>query len=275
MSEFNKVPFEEEFVWYLYGIVPHGENEWDIDRDLPGISAESGVQIVISGNLGAVVSRVPLSQFGEAVLEEKVQDLHWLEEKVRLHQELLQQIMKERTIIPMKFGTIFQSQERLRDILGEQREHFQALLKNLSGHEEWGVKGYYRQEELHEYLKSREYSPKLRQGSTGLGMAYMLRKKFEQEMDSRAADYSRQIGEEAYGRLSGHSVRSTLNKLLNRNVTGREEELFFNGAFLVAKTSQESLLHTVEKFNGEFSNQGIFMEVSGPWPPYSFVSEVW
>ena len=273
MPDFVKVPLEEEFAWYLYGIVLCGENDRDIDTDLTGISAEPGVRIIVSGSLGAVVSRVPLSQFGAAVLEEKLQDLRWLEEKVRLHQELLQQIMQEQTIIPMKFGTIFQSQERVRDILEEQQEHFQALLKFLTGHEEWGVKGYYRREELHEYLKSGECSPKPGQGGTGLGKAYLLRKKLEEELESRAVDYSRQIGEEAYGWLRVHSVRSTLNKFLSRNVTGREEELFFNGAFLVAKGSHGAFRHTVEKLNGEFGAQGIFLEVSGPWPPYSFVGE--
>lgn len=273
MPDFAKIPVEKEIAWYLYGVVTCEENEGEIAPELTGVSAEPGVQLVISGKLGAVVSRVLLSQFGEEALEEKLQDLHWLEEKVRLHQELLQQIMKERTIIPMKFGTIFQSQERVLAILEEQREHFQTLLKNLSGNVEWGVKGYYRREEMHEYLRSGEGSSKLGQGSTGLGKAYLLRKKIEEELDSRAADYSRKIGEEAYRRFCVYSARSTLNKLLNRNITGREEELFFNGAFLVALTFQESFLNTAEKFNREFGAQGVFVEVSGPWPPYSFVTE--
>jgi len=273
MADFTRVPGEGEFAWYLYGIIPWSENHRDIDPGLTGVGGEPGVGIIVNGCLGAVVSRVPLSQFGETVLEKNLQDLCWLEEQVRLHQELLRQIMQEDTVIPMKFGIIFRSEERISEILQERREHFQEILKLLAGRGEWGVKGYYRREKMHQYLSSRGAAPECGQGGAGMGKAYLLRKKLEEGLESRAADYSRQIGEEAYARLKVHSVAATLNKLLSRNVTGREEELFLNAAFLVAGNSHRSFRHTVENFNTEFGSQGIFLEVSGPWPPYSFVDE--
>lgn len=260
---------DQEFGWYLYGVVAWSENDGQ-SRERIQIDEDLEVRIIAEGGLGAIVGKVPLTEFGEAALEENLQNISWLEEKVCLHQTVLQKVMTKRTIVPMKFGVIFRTPERVRETLTEQRGRFRALLKMLHGYAELGVKGYYRQEELHKYLLASGESKKSGQAASGSGTSYLLRKKLEEDVSRRAGDYSSEIGEQVYSILKSHSSQACIHKLLSKQATGRAEELFFNGAFLVDVQTENNFRQVVEKFNSEFLSRGIFFEVSGPWPAYSF-----
>ncbi len=271
MSDFNEDTSVKEIAWYLYGIVNSVDHVESVCPELIGITGEPSVSVIYSNNCGGVISAVPLDQFGEEALEQNLQNINWLEEKVRLHQQLLQQVMAKQTVIPMKFGVIFRSKEKVKVILEEGREQFGNLLDKLSGYSEWGVKGYYRQQQLFHYLTNKEKSQNQGQPSSGGGMAYLIRKKFEEKLEELALDYSQQIGAKVFNHLKTICSDAVLNKLLSRKATGREEELFFNGAFLLAGDAHEEFQQIVQIHNNEIETQGLFLEVSGPWPAYSFV----
>ena len=59
-------------------------------------------------------------------------------------------------------------------------------------------------------------------------------------------------------------------RLLSCDVTGGEEEMFFNGALLVPATTVEGLNALIAALNSRFEPQGMRFDLSGPWPPYSF-----
>jgi hypothetical protein len=57
--------------------------------------------------------------------------------------------------------------------------------------------------------------------------------------------------------------------LQSREVSGRDEEMFFNGAYLVADQNRfEQVLMAVAGEQDELQ-----LELTGPWPPYNFVPD--
>ncbi len=57
---------------------------------------------------------------------------------------------------------------------------------------------------------------------------------------------------------------------LSQETSGREREMVFNWAFLVGQRDRETFRSQVEKLRAEQASKGLVLELSGPWPPYSF-----
>ncbi|MBU4485618.1 MAG: GvpL/GvpF family gas vesicle protein, partial [Candidatus Delongbacteria bacterium] len=52
--------------------------------------------------------------------------------------------------------------------------------------------------------------------------------------------------------------------------SGRNTDMIFNWAFLLSKENIESFLCRIKQLENIYSKQGIILEITGEWPPYSF-----
>ncbi len=95
------------------------------------------VHSIAHEDLLAVVSEVSLQEFGAEGLHARLEDDCWLEQEVRAHERVIEKVMEDRTVLPMKFCTIFRTEGRVRDLLGTRREKFRNALARLRGLEEW------------------------------------------------------------------------------------------------------------------------------------------
>jgi hypothetical protein len=66
------------------------------------------------------------------------------------------------------------------------------------------------------------------------------------------------------------SVR--LNNLLPKEFAGREETMILNTTFLVRKDKVAEFINTADDLRKRDENSGFFIEVTGPWPPFSFIT---
>jgi len=71
-------------------------------------------------------------------------------------------------------------------------------------------------------------------------------------------------------RLAGKAEHCCRICNLLSDLTGRDEEMVFNAAFLLPSSALASWLETVQNVDREVSSKGLVLEVSGPWPPYHF-----
>jgi hypothetical protein len=53
-------------------------------------------------------------------------------------------------------------------------------------------------------------------------------------------------------------------------VTGSDMDMLRNWAFLVPRNSVKDFKTRIEHANTDHIEQGLFFQLSGPWPPYSF-----
>jgi hypothetical protein len=49
--------------------------------------------------------------------------------------------------------------------------------------------------------------------------------------------------------------------------------MLLNGAYLVESDRSGRFGQLVEELQGRYSGLGARLEISGPWPPYNFISE--
>lgn len=232
-----------------------------------------GVRFFPYQDIAALVSEVDLEEFGESSMAQNLKNLEWVKEKVMAHEKILEKVMASQTVIPLKFGAIFTSEDRLQKVLADSYEGFQYLLETLKDHSECAVKLYGDLDGLREIVartsdRIQEVAKEMKEELPGV--AYLLKKKFEtvlrEETDIEKARRLREI----FNRLSAHSSDDKLGDLIPHELTGKDKPMIFNGIFLIVKSKMHEFTEEVANLKREVADLGWQVEQVGPFPPYNF-----
>ena len=239
--------------------------------EIEGLDGSGTLYAVKSGGLSAIVSDVSLEEYGEEKMAENGENIEWLKEKAAIFMDIIMKVMGLTNVIPMKFLTIFLSEDRVREIIDENLESFRETFKKIAEHDEFGVKIYcdekkYKDATLAEEVRNFENTlagkPK--------GAAFFLKKKFETELDEKIRNKIFSISNGFAAELSALTSEMKINKNLAGEITGIEIPMILNCAFLVNSDQKELFAGKIEKFGYDFGGSGFHIDLSGPWPPYSF-----
>lgn len=267
----------KDILFYLY-CVTDGQAGETLKGILPGHDTALNLVFSQEGRFCAVVGECSANEFSEEVFEEKLGDLGWLEEKARLHQEVIEFVLKtvEHPVIPMKFGSVFSAPEKVAEMLSEQGAVLKRSLDYLRGRQEWGVKIYCRRDKLEQEIMTDNPSIKDMMarvsGGTSAGMAFMMKKKLESSIQGEIEKEMDRICTDCHRRLSELACAARVNKLLDKEITGEEDEMIFNAAYLVENHRVEDFLSAAGEMR-EGANSSLSFAVTGPWPAYNFSGE--
>ena len=266
---------EEGHGYYVYGIVEHDSGQ-SLER-LPeeGIDSAFPVYALPYQAIQAIVSRASLQEFGQKALEANLNDMEWLETKVYAHQSVLETTLASHTLIPLRFCTIYKSESRVQEILARHYDDFVDALARLEGKQEWGVKVYCDGETLAQRVgessdRARELKAEMDEKSSGA--AYFLKKKLEETVAEEVERVGDEYAQRSHDRLSSHAEETVVNPLQSKEITGRKEAMILNGAYLVAEERLTAFRAELESLEEESGDLGFSYEMTGPWPPYNFVS---
>jgi hypothetical protein len=234
---------------YVFGVVRAGS-----------VEAPSGAELVGEGGLSAVVRRVPLAEYGEEALRANLNDIAWLEDAARRHEAVLEGLLQETTVIPLRLCTIYHDEDAVRAMLAGEQAALTEALGRLEGHTEWGVKAFSDRNAVAAGARPDG------DGSQGEGQAYLAGRRAE----ARARDLVTATVEAAHERLSGIAQVALANPLQRKELTGRSDDMALNGVYLVADERAGELEAEVERCAAE-APPGVSFELTGPWPPYNFV----
>ena len=70
--------------------------------------------------------------------------------------------------------------------------------------------------------------------------------------------------------LEKQSIASVKNKILEKELTGRQEPMVLNVAYLIPEEKIEDFDKEAQRLNQEIQANGFYLECSGPWPAYNF-----
>jgi hypothetical protein len=229
-----------------------------------------GTALIGDDGLQAVVSWVDESEFGEEALKKNLSHLAWVEKTVRRHEAVMEMVMEQGAIVPFRFPTLFYSESSLRAFLQSNREELNALLKKLTGKEEWGLKIYASADRMKTALaESSEIKILDSEIATAtVGKAYLLKKKRDALMQDAVSVVLSDTLTQIFESLQNHSVESKLNATLSKSVTERDDEMLLNAAFLVDVSNREQWHREAE--NWKLISHGLLLEASGPWAAYNF-----
>ncbi len=259
---------------YVYGILD-GRGEQRVPA-LPekGIDPSHPVYALSHDALCAVVSKVPLQEFDEEALEANLNDVDWLKQRVHTHHEVLNKVATECTVIPMQFCTIYKDETRVKEMLTQYREDFCEALTSIGGGREWGVKVFCDDEVLVE--RAAEMSEEIKAleaevAGKSKGKAYFEKKRVEKAKAEEAERLADQWAQESHDRLSALAKDSVLSGLQDKEMTGRKERMVLNGAYLLEDSELADFRSEVKELMTAYEDYGLAYELTGPWPPYSFV----
>lgn len=240
-----------------------------------GVHPDGGVEAVQHDSLVALVSRVPLAEFGEDALHRNLNDLEWLERVARAHEAVLDAALGAATIVPLPMCTIWESEEGVRRMLVSERAEIAEALDRLDGRQEWGVKLVVDPAALRTAARARsdeaaalEEELEARGGGGG---GYMVRRRLERHLREVADALAEELAEDVHARLQDWATDAVTSPPQNRELSGHEGEMLLNGAYLVETDRVERMHELVAELANRHRDLGARLELTGPWPPYNFV----
>jgi hypothetical protein len=245
---------DPEGALYVYGVVPR-ETAPEAFAGIPGVAASGAVALVPGDAVSAVVSPVSLAEFGEDAVAENLRDPVWLERAVRAHDAVLAAAAAATTVVPFRFGAVYESVDRIRELLAE-RDDFATTIRKLAGTVELGVTVFADRDAM----RARAADA----GEAVGGRAYLERKLRERELEGSLAE----LGAETHERLSRAAVAARANPLRRPEAVEAGRDMLLNGAYLVR--DRDRFEAELAALRAEHEPRGIVHELSGPWPPYNF-----
>ncbi|MEK7332365.1 MAG: GvpL/GvpF family gas vesicle protein [Nitrospirota bacterium] len=231
------------------------------------------VHFIFNKGIYAAVSKVEEHEFSEENLKINLNNMEWLESRVRKHEKVIEEVMEQSAVIPFKFATIFKADESLQAMLDSNRDAFKNILKQIEGKEEWGVKIYCDMEKFkNAAIKENEQIQHMEKeiASSTSGRAYLLAKKKEKLADDivniKIVSYAQGFIEV----LKEHSIEVRINRLLPKEVTERKDEMLLNTALLIEKSNLRNFINNMNYLKEKYNRKGLDFNCTGPWPPYNF-----
>ncbi|MEI6785140.1 MAG: GvpL/GvpF family gas vesicle protein [Verrucomicrobiota bacterium] len=223
-----------------------------------------------SGGVAAIVSQVSRSEFCGPAGETNLQDLAWLAARACRHQAVLEQVMRLGPVLPTRFGTLFSSSASLEGFMRQHEAAIAQFLERVGGQEEWAVKGFFDQARAEAEWLARRRSADPGLTASSPGMAYLqeqsLRIQAKEALDDRLAKACDDLLNE---------LKPLASEIVPRRIVAQEtpdaaREMVLNWALLVPAAAAEDFRGRIERANAEQNPAGLTLEVTGPWPPYSF-----
>lgn len=238
---------------YVYGVIEARE-PINFGRIAIGGAGEI-VYTVEHGDIAAIVSKTAVFIFDPT------------RENALAHERVIETVMKGHTIIPMSFGTVFRTDDDIREVLKSIYPSLKDVLKQMEGKLEFGLKVIWDRDRVIEELKNEdEEIRRFQQEITRkhLQSTYFARMQLGRMIDKALGERSAQYVREIYDALRSVCVASRDNKPIG-------DKMIMNAAFLIQREHEGDFDAAVNKIARKYGVRLNF-KYTGPWPPYNFVN---
>ena len=219
----------------------------------------------------AVISRVQLTGFAAEDAEARLSDVSWVGPRALRHQEVVERVMDRSPVLPVRFGTLFFSRRRVAELLGEHRREIDRYLDRVEDKREWSVKAFVDRRRVTENLATEAVGREAeRLQGLSPGARYFEQRRLEQGARKQFETWLRGATAAIESRLEKWAVETRRLELLGREATGKATDMVLNRALLVPSSSADGLRDRIGALARERQGQGVSLELTGPWPPYSF-----
>jgi hypothetical protein len=186
-------------------------------------------------------------------------------ENVLAHERVNETVMREHTVIPMSFGTVFKTRDDIVELLRSAYDAFHDVLKKMEDKLEFGLKVLWdRDVTVKEIENQDEDVRRLKQEiSAQKGSTYFARMQYGRLVDAALQAHSEKYVAEIFEALRDVAVASRANKPIG-------DKMIMNAAFLVARDKEQAFDQRVKEIGARFDK--LTFKYTGPWPPYNFVN---
>ncbi len=170
---------------------------------------------------------------------------------------------KKDTIIPMRYGCLFDNSEQIHLHLTENKKRYTTLLEELEGCVEMGIRFITETEKELTNKTPSYYKPT--EPCTGRDYLMMKRKSYEQQI--RMSEANRDLINRCNSSLAGYYKKCKNDTLDPAGVSLTDNPPLLSLYFLTPKSLLEGFISAFMAFSEKESLRSL---LSGPWPPYNF-----
>ena len=227
--------------------------------DGPALTPGRRIAVVPEDDLGLLVSPVATSEL--EVDADDLSETGRLAVLARGHDAVVRAAAECGPVLPLRFGTAVPDEDAARSLLRTHAGPARHQLRRIGTAREWGVR-------LLRILPAGG-EPALAGGTGREGLSgteYLARRREalqrEEDLTRTAAECAERLQEV----LSGHAVESM------RRGGSPGSSLLLDIAYLVPTGTEAEFLGQVRQLAEDLEPRGLTLELTGPWPPYSFVA---
>src|SRR5262245_51903939 len=204
-------------------------------------------------DMSAVVSDVPIAPLDST------------RENVLAHERVNETVMREHTVIPMSFGTIFKTREDILELLRSAYDAFADVLNKMQDKLEFGLKVLWDRDEIvrNIEIEDEDIHRLKTEISSQKGSTYFARMQYGRLIDGALQQRSERYVAEFLQRLRDVSVASRVNRAIG-------DKMIMNAAFLVQREQESAFDRRIKEIASLYDK--LTFKYTGPWPPYNFVN---
>jgi hypothetical protein len=237
---------------YVYCIIRE-----DRTRDFGdiGIGGARRVYTVRHRDLAAVVSDTPIVIYDPT------------RENVLAHEFVNETVMREHTVIPMSFGTVFRSEDDVSELLRSTYDAFSDVLDKMRDKIEFGLKVLWdRDKVIANIERDNDEIRRLKDEITrnAASSTYFARMQLGRLVEAALEEMGNRYVSDIHEALKPAAVASRSNKPIG-------DRMLLNGAFLVERDREREFDERVKEISRRYEELLTF-KYTGPWPPYNFVN---
>jgi hypothetical protein len=219
-----------------------------------GVGPEpTDVHTVTYRDLAAVVSGTPM------VVQDPTR------ENVLAHQRVTETVMRDYTVIPMSFGTVFKTDEDIVELLRSAYDAFVDVLNKMEDKFEFGLKVLWDRDQIVREIEAEDEDIRRLKNeiSSQSGSTYFARMQYGRLIDHALQTRSERYVAEIFNALRDVSVASRSNRPIG-------DRMIMNAAFLVTRDKESDFDQRVRDVGTRLDK--LTFKYTGPWPPYNFVN---
>jgi hypothetical protein len=204
-------------------------------------------------DMAAVVSDVPMVPLDST------------RENVLAHERVNEIVMRDHTVIPMSFGTIFKTRDDILELLKSAYEAFNDVLNKMQDKLEFGLKVLWDRDDMIRVIEGEDEDiHRLKNEiSSQQGSTYFARMQYGRLIDGALQTRSERYVAEFLAKLRDVSVASRINRAIG-------DKMIMNAAFLVQRDQEQAFDRRIKQIASQFDK--LTFKYTGPWPPYNFVN---
>lgn len=209
---------------------------------------------IVVGDIAAVVSDAPLTRYRVS------------RDNTLAHQMAIEAVMAQQPVLPVRFATIAEDEEKVKRILTAEYDNFKRLLAKVGDKIELGLKAVFLENIYETILDKYETIRTFKQRIATLPAE---RTRFERMRIGQMVEESLQTEKQ----LAQDDILETLSPLAAEVKTNSTygELMIVNAAFFVPKSREADFDRTVQELGAKYEGRATLKYV-GTMPPFNFVT---
>jgi hypothetical protein len=250
---------------YVFCLVRAGAAEAAVG---PGLTEDAPLGALIHEEVAAIYCEVPLHDWTGEASEARLKDLGWLGPRALRHEEVIEQMTRASPVLPLRFGCLFSSAERLEELLRRHRSRISAFIEKVANEEEWSLQGSLNLQACEEAMLAAD--PRVAALPASKGARYLMEQKLRKDAANAARAWVREAEATVAHALEGLALARRSLRPSPRGAAEPALEGVFHWALLVPRGAEAELSKRLEPLAEQLSARGLHLSARGPWPAYNF-----